>query len=478
MALDSLADLLEELEAQGELRRVRAEVDPQQEIAAITERVASQHGPALFFERVAGFTTPVVTNLLGSEARILRALRAPDVATLADRLARAGLGNESETWLDRFRLQPRPANSTRGAAKIVKHGPCQQVVELGTDVNLSRWPALRSFAREALPTLSAAHVWTRDPQSQVRHVGNHPLQVVDRNRLRVILHEHDAARRDLAGAVEPLPVVISLGGDPVLGLAAGGGWLDDIEACELAGVLRGQPLELVACRALPCEVNAHADLVIEGIVDPRETPLPATWAGPNGYLLNSASSWTIQVRAVTHRVNPVLRAVIEGGRAGESQVVARLIGRLTLPWVQRGIPELVDYSLAPEAGDRNFAIVSFAKRYPRQARKVASAWWGMERFMFTKILVLVDERIDVHDALQVAREVGANVHPGRDLFTWQGPAAPQDHATPRGEASSHLGIDATRKLPDEHPSPWPEPLEQDREVLARVQARWSEYGLG
>jgi 4-hydroxy-3-polyprenylbenzoate decarboxylase len=185
----------------------------------------------------------------------------------------------------------------------------------------------------------------------------------------------------------------------------------------------------------------------------------------------------MEVAAITQRTNPVLPTIIPATDGGEVAVLRRARERLLWPIVKGAIPELVDYALPGWGGGERFAVLAVGKTYPRQARKVASAVWGLAALEFTKFVVVVDEHIDVHDAQSVLAAIGANVHPGRDVFFHEGPGHAFDHASPTPRLGHHLGIDATRKLPGEHDRPWPTELAPSREIVELVTRRWREYGI-
>jgi 4-hydroxy-3-polyprenylbenzoate decarboxylase len=153
----------------------------------------------------------------------------------------------------------------------------------------------------------------------------------------------------------------------------------------------------------------------------------------------------------------------------------RAIERLWLPLVKQAVPELVDYALVEQAGPHNLAVLSIRKTFPGQARKAASGFWGLDAFMFVKLVVVVDADVDVRDYPQVLLAAATNAAGGRDVFFHAGPPHPFDRAPLAGDRQ--LGIDATAKLPEEHAGPWPEKLALGPQAVDLIQGRWSEYGL-
>jgi 4-hydroxy-3-polyprenylbenzoate decarboxylase len=271
-------------------------------------------------------------------------------------------------------------------------------------------------------------------------------------------------------------MAVVLGGDPVLWIAASAPLAAD--SCLFAGLLRGKPLDVVKCRSHDLEVPADAEIVIEGFVDPSETPVtmgPLGHAG--GHYSLAAPASTMHVTAVTHRTNPVFPAIVLGPPPNDMTTITTAIARLWLPLVRQAVPELVDYSLSEAAGPGKHCVAAIRKTLPYQARKAAGALWGLDCLVHTKLLVIVDADVPPYDPDQVLLAVGANVHPGRDVFFHDGPPDPLDHAAPPRSAGLAMCIDATAKFPEEHGGPWPQRLTMTEQMLDLVQSRWAEYKI-
>src|SRR5437667_3904256 len=143
MAHESLAAFLEELEAEGELVRVRAEVDPILEISEITDRISKAHGPALFFEKVRGSRFPLAINVLGSERRMARALGVKKLDDMAERIAELIKPDAPESFLGKIKLLPMLARLGSIPPRQVRSGPCQEVVLTGEQVDLTQLPIIQ-----------------------------------------------------------------------------------------------------------------------------------------------------------------------------------------------------------------------------------------------------------------------------------------------------------------------------------------------
>jgi len=453
-----LADFLEELGHAGELVRVEAEVDPVEEAAEITRNIALTGGPALLFGVISGHDLPVITNLLGTETRICRALGAKSLPEVLQRMDRLVDPLQPEGWFERLKTAPHIAALDSVTPRRARSGPCQQVVRLGSDVELANLPVLQSAAEEAGPAITAAVTFSADPQSRQPIAGQYDLQVLDRDRLAVCWAAHDEPARLLAEYArrnEKMPLAVVLGGDPAVLLAAAAPLSPAADVCALAGLFREKPIDVVTCRSLELEIPAEADVVIEGYVDPAEPPATA------GPLCGPLGRYTLP------RPVPVMHVTAR-----------RTLAQVFLPLLRKSIPELVDHDLPPYGAGRHWAVLAIRKTHAGQARRVAHAAWGSPALTFAKMLIVVDEGTDVRDPEHVLGAIAVNVDPGRDVFFQQGPPDPFDPAAALDRLQHKMAVDATAKLPGEHTGTWPAPAVAREEIRRLVADRWAQYGLG
>lgn len=485
MAHEFLTDFLAKLQDAGELVRVAAPVDAALELSAIVERVtrAEDGGPALFFENVKNSPIPVVANLLGSRRRLCLALGVDSLDQASSAMDRLLNGETATGWLDALKLTAPASASNRFAPRVIKTAVCQQVVKLGRDVNLWDLPVPRCWPDEANPTLTAAQTLTRHPLTNVEHWGSYPLQVIGPREVVPHWHRQHEGYRHWQTAVrerKQLPVAMSLGGDPLLGLMASAPLLPGLDRGLFGGLLRGASLDLVRGRSVELDVPAGAEIIIEGYIDHAATPQMApSIASDSGHYSLPEELPVIQVTAVTHRANPVLPVVIASRPPNESSWMSLALDRLFLPLVQRLIPEVVDWHRPFSGGSRHMLFVSIRKDAPHQARRVLNALWGATAFGSSKLTVVVDADVNVQREADVWFAVGSHTHPGRDLIFNPGSTQMDDHAAPVRGIGHAVGLDATRKFTDEgHPRAWPLPLQHSEELSTSVAERWSELGLG
>jgi len=497
MAIKDLREFIALLEEKGQLARISAEVDPKLEIGEITDRVSKQVGPGLLFEnpvdRETGerYAMPVAINLMGSYDRMAWAL---------------GADAETGTWRDldvkaRELMELLPLDmpaSMKGkldaimglkglataGAKEVKQGkaPVQQVVLRGEDVDLTRLPVLTTWPEDGGPFITLPLVVTNNLKGRP-NVGMYRLQVYDRNTTGLHIHEHHDGAKNLRAwqeaGVTRVPVSVALGGDPVTIFSATAPVPPMIDEYLFSGILRGEPVEVVRCLTNDLLVPAHAEIVLEGWCDPAEM----RWEGPfgdhTGYYSLAGDFPVFHVEAITMRKDAIYPTTIVGRPPMEDCYMAKATERIFLPVIRAMLPEVIDYDLPLEGVFHNCAIFQIKKEFAGQAFRVINFAWSMGQMMFTKYVIVVDEDVDCHDYSQVAWRCFNNVDPSRDILISKGPLDRLDHTSNYESFGFKMGIDATRPIANEgHEREWPEALEMDAEVKARVDAMWGELGLG
>ncbi|MEX0938962.1 MAG: UbiD family decarboxylase [Pirellulales bacterium] len=488
MPHESLADFLENLASAGELARVEIEADPDLEIAEIIARCARSGGPAILFDRPKGYATALVTNLLGTPARLARALGADSLEAVVETIAqRAGQGAR-RGWLTRLSAEEQNSAAGKFAPKTVKAAACQQVVRLGGDVDLAQIPAIRVGPEESQPALTAALVLFSSPDGERLALRRQSLPVLSRTTLALHAESYGPLRQQAdawAARGERMPVAVILGADPSVMLAAELPLEDVGEPYAAAGLLRGAPLEVVACRSHELPVPAHAEMILEGSIDLDEPLVEIPYlAAPSGFYARNLPAYRLHVAAITQRSNPVVPAIVYGRPPTELTVINQLAARLLLPHARAVAPEIVDLCLPSFAPGRSCAIVSIRKTQPHQARKVAGALWALDALRYTKTVIVVDPSVDVADVNAVMHRATACLDPARDVFYQDGLAEPLDQSVSRGGVVQKLGIDATAKLPEERDNQasddrtaWPREIISSEETQTQVAGRWKQYGL-
>jgi len=486
VSFTDLREFVVHLEQRGRLRRVTVPVSRDFEITEITDRVSKSapgQNVALLFERVEGVAMPVLVNAFGSEDRMAAALGVGRLDELGARVAKLLDLRMPGTFAERLAKLGTLMDVARAGPRRVSQAPCQEVVET-RQPSLAEVPALRCWPGDGGRYITLPGVFTRDPRTGARNVGMYRLQVFDDTTLGMHwqIHkggaEHERVARETAGAAERLPVAIALGGDPAMVYAASAPLPPGVDEVVFAGWLRGRGVELVRCVTCDLEVPAHAEIVLEGWVDPRERRLEGPFGDHTGYYSLAHEYPVFHLTAVTRRARPIYPTTIVGRPPQEDYWLGKATERLFLPIIRMMLPEVVDMNMPAEGVFHNLVIVSIRKRYPGHARKVMAALWGLGLMMLAKTIVVVSEHVNVHDLSEVAWRATGNIDPRRDLVLFEGPADDLDHAALRHRFGGKLGVDATEKGPlDDVVQPWPDEIVMSEEIRERVTRRWKDYGL-
>jgi 4-hydroxy-3-polyprenylbenzoate decarboxylase len=504
MAFDSFRDFVNALDKAGELKRIAQPVATELEITEIADREmkSPNGGQALLFEQptVNGVVSPfpVAINTMGSHQRMALSLGADSVDEIAAELGALMKAKPPTSFREAIKLLGQALDLRHAKPKLVKDGPCKEVVQLveSSKLRVESWPPAPDWRKPStlnpqpstLANLPILKCWpldggrfitlpcvvTRDPDTGERNVGMYRIQIYDGRTTGMHWQLQKVGARHGRRYYETgtrMPVAIFLGGDPVFTFAATAPLPDGLDEFLLAGYLRKKSVELVKCETNDLEVPANADFVIEGYVDPKE---PLREEGPfgdhTGYYTLPEPYPVFHVTAITHRKDAVYPATIVGIPPMEDFYIGGASVKLFLPVLKMNFPEIVDIALPAEGVFHNLVFVSIRKSYPMQAYKIMHGLWGMGQMMFTKYIVVVDADVDVHNTSEVLFHLTANTDPQRDSIFTKGPADVLDHATSEMAIGSKLGIDATKKLPGEgFKRAWPPLIKMDESVKAKVE---------
>lgn len=392
-----LRDYIGELERRGELSRVTAPVSSRFEIAEITDRMAKSAGggKALLFENT-GTEFPVLTNMMGSDSRMALALgveRLDDIASRIEALLGEALTPKG-SLMDKLRALPLLAEMSRWfPQQVAGRGACQQVVYRDAYVDLMRLPMLQSWECDGGAFVTLPMVHTVDPDTGVRNVGMYRMQRFDTRTTGMHWHVHKTGARHYDAykrAGRRMPVVVTLGGDPVYTYAATAPMPDNMDEYLLAGFLRRRPVRLV--KALTCDmyVPEDCDFVIEGYVDPAEAKvMEGDFGDHTGFYSLKDLYPLFHVTALTHRRDAVYPATVVGVPPEEDAYIAKATEKIFLAPIRLAVqPEVADLWMPTAGTAHNLAVVSIDKRYRGQAHKVAQALWGAGQMMFNKYMVI------------------------------------------------------------------------------------------
>jgi 4-hydroxy-3-polyprenylbenzoate decarboxylase len=473
-----LRDWIALLEREGELVRVRAEVDPYLEVTEIVGRTIAAGGPALLFERPKDSAHALLVNQFGSERRMCLVFGVDRLDDAAAKLADVLEMQPPQGLGEKLRGLRQLKSIADSPPRTVRKGACQEIVLRGDEVDLGVLPVQTCWPGDAAPFITLPAVITRDPRDGRRNVGMYRMQVLGPRATAMHWQLHKDGRMDYLAGEGRMEVAVALGLDPVTAYAASAPLPKHIDELMFAGLLRGEAVDVVKGVTVDLEVPAGAEIVLEGYVERGELAGEGPFGDHTGYYTPVEQFPVFHLTAMTMRRDAIYPSIVVGKPPQEDAWLGKATERIFLPAVRATVPEIVDYDLPVAGAFHNCCIVSIRKAYPGHARKVMHAVWGLGMLALTKAVIVVDAHVDVHDYEQVTFYCGANVDPGRDVVLSEGPADHLDHSTTRQFVSGKLGIDATAKGPDEGAREWPPEIEMSAEVRELVARRWEEYGIG
>ncbi len=454
MSYRSLKQFVDELEACGELIRVKEFVDPNLEMTEIVDRFSKNAGPAILFENT-GTPFPLLINAFGSRRRICLALGVKDLDDIAFEieLLFKTLMKPKDNILEKLRLLPKLSQLASWMPKVRKgRGECQEVVMQHPDI--TKLPVMTCWPEDGGPFLTLPVINTKDPITGIRNVGMYRMQVFGPVLTGMHWHKHKVSAKhfnEYKKLNKRMPVSVALGGDPVYTYAATAPLPDNVDEYMLAGFLRKKRVELVKCLTNELEVPADADFIIEGYVDPWEDYLlEGPFGDHTGYYSLADYYPKFHITCITHKKEAIYPSTIVGIPPQEDAWLGKATERIFLaPIKMTLVPEIVDMELPIEGVFHNLTIVKIKKEYPGQAQKVTNAMWGAGQMMFNKVLGVVDDVVNIQDYEDVARALSANVDPQQEIFFAQGPMDVLDHSCSKLAFGGKMCIDATRKLEEE-----------------------------
>jgi 4-hydroxy-3-polyprenylbenzoate decarboxylase len=442
-------------------------------------------GPAPLFERPNGYRMPVLANLFGTVERVAAAMGVQSVAEmremgelLADLKEPEPPKGLRDLW-DKFPLFKQVLNM---APRIRSGGPCQEIVWEGEDVDLSRLPVQTCWPEDAAPLLTWGLTVTRGPTKPRQNLGIYRQQVIGRNRIimRWLTHRGGALdfRDHRACSSEPFPVAVALGADPATMLAAVTPLPDSLSEYQFAGLLRGARTELVKCLGNDLQVPATAEMVLEGHIA-SETADEGPFGDHTGYYNEVERFPVMTVERISLRRDALYHSTYTGKPPDEPAILGMALNELFVPLLRKQFPEILDFYLPPEGCSYRLALVRMKKQYPGHAKRAMFGVWSyLRQFMYTKIIVVCDEDIDVRDWKEVVWAITTRVDPARDTTVVENtPIDYLDFASPVSGLGSKMGIDATDKWPGETGRRWGRPIVMDAEIRRRVDVLWPSLGL-
>ena len=486
LVFHNLADYVRLLRERSDLVDVEEPVSTVLEVTELHRRVIARNGPALLFARPVksngrASDIPLLTNLFGTVDRISLALGGGGRARLREvgrLLVQLRQPSPPANLRDVLGTIPVAKAALQSRPQVVSRAPVQAVVACGADIDLNHLPVQTCWPGEPAPLITWPIVITRSPgpiDAGNHNWGVYRMQVADNDCaiVRWLAHRGGAAHhRQWLALGERMPIAVAIGADPATLLAAVTPVPESLSEARFAGLLRGARTRLIPAKTVPVLVPADAEIILEGYVAPGDTALEGPYGDHTGYY-NAAEPYPVmRLTAITMREAPLYLSTYTGRAPDEPAVLSEALNEVFLPLITAQFPEIVDCWLPPEAASYRIAVVSIAKRYPGQARRIMLGLWSvLPQFNYTKLVIVVDDDIDARDWRDVMWAVATRSDASRDLVILHDtPIDVLDFASPVPGLGGKLGIDATRKIGAETTRKWGRRLAMDAAVVARIDA--------
>src|SRR5579872_5573042 len=492
MPYASLRDFIARLESSGRLVRVGAPVSPYLEMTEIQTRLLAERGPAVLFENVVHDTArpqmPVLVNLFGTVERVAWGMdREPQqLREIGETLAFLKQPEPPGGWREALDMLPLLKTVMAMRPRTVGAAPCQEIVLEGSDIDLARLPIQTCWSNEPAPLITWPLVVTKGPgkgREDGFNLGIYRMQVTGRDTtlMRWLRHRGGAQhhQRWRQTKTEPLPAAAVIGADPGTIIAAVTPVPDTLSEYQFAGLLRGKRLDLVHCRTVPLKVPAEAEIVLEGHVALDDYRDEGPYGDHTGYY-NAVEQFPVfRISAITMRRDPIYLSTFTGRPPDEPSVLGEALNEVFIPLLQQQFPEIVDFWLPPEGCSYRIAVVSIRKSYPGHAKRVMMGVWSfLRQFIYTKIVIVVDDDISARDWKDVMWAISTRMDPVRDVTLVENtPIDYLDFASPESGLGGKIGLDATTKMRPETQRDWGRPIRMADDIVAAVTRKWPQYGL-
>ena len=469
-----LREFMKKCEAEGELKRIKTEVDWNLELSHIAKLNEEKKGPALLFEKVKDYQIPLLASAFTSPRRLAIALGMPLNFSMCDMAKR---------WMELTTKKMIPPVE-------VKTGPVLENVIQGKDVNLFNFPVPKFYPMDGGRFIgTASFVITKDPDTDWINLGTYRMQILDEKTtgVQIIKGKHaDFMLKKYQKMKKTMPAAAVIGCDPLLFLA--GSTLVSASVCEydIVGALRGVPSEVIKSDLTGLPLPATAELILEGEIetDPSKFQEEGPFGEYTGYYSGkTGEEWpkpVFYVKRILHRKNPTFWATSVGKPVTDTHMIQSLNRTATL-WTDlenMKVPGVQSVYIPPEMGGRFWGIVSVRQMYPGHSMQVGTAvistttgHYGM------KGVIVVDDDIKADDIDRILWALAMRYDPYRSTqIIKRGRSTPLDPALPieAREIVSRIIMDAC--IPYE----WerkPTEIKLDEEMVKKVQSRWKEYGL-
>ena len=428
---EDLRGYLTYLEKQGQLLRVREEVDVKYEIAAGIRKTSDTEGPALLFDRIKAHPG----------WRVLGGLFA------TRKLIALGLGVSQDQLLERYlnleekRIEP----------EMVSTGPVKEVCWTGDQIDLHKLPIVTHAEKDVGPYITIGVQIGKDPQTAVRNLSIHRMLLLGKNRLSLWAPPDHHLGRMILKAEEKkrgLEVATAIGVEPAIVIGSQAKVPYGIDEFYVAGGLRGAPVKLVRCETIDVEVPASSEIVIEGVTILGERVPDGPYGEYPGCYSEAKQAPVLKVTAITMRKNPIYQTALTGMPVTENHTLIEYANAAVIyREAKKIVPEVREVYVTPGGTFRHHVVVSIKKRHDDEARNLILALLALG--IGLKQVIVVDDDIDARDPMQVEWALSTRMQPDQDVIIIPRIACSTlDPSVPSPRTTAAWGIDATVPVND------------------------------
>jgi 4-hydroxy-3-polyprenylbenzoate decarboxylase len=467
-----LRDFVAKCEMVGQLKRVKAEVDWDLEISHVAKVVEEKSGPALLFEKVKGYTSPVLTGAFGTTQRL---------AIILGKDPNLSMVQLTREWVD-------TAVKALTPAKEVKDGPIFENILEGDKIDTFAFPSPKFYELDGGRYFgTAVFMVIQDPETGDINLGTYRMGILDEKSVGVQIlkgKKADRIMKKYAKQGKKMPACAIIGGDP-LHIFAGAATIKAKSGYDVVSSLRGEPVEIVKGQVTGLPIPAAAEIVLEGEIDPTQLRNEGPFGEYTGYyteeLIKPIPKPALDVKRIYYRNNPILWETSVGRPVGDQHILYAFTRNASL-WTdltKMEIPGIKSVYTLPEGSGRFIVVVSVQQMYPGHADQIGAAVIASNTGTYgIKMVIIVDDDIDADDLPRVWWALGTRYNPlrGTQLIN-RGRSTPLDPAIGADEnkfITSRVILDATI------PFDWkikPTEIALNQDMFNKVKARWKEYGI-
>ncbi len=408
MPFKDIREYIARLEQAGEAIQIKEEIDWNYEAGAILRRSAEKGLPAPFFQKLKGY--PEGYRLIGNLAASWKRM-----AIMMDMAPDTHPRELISQYIERKKKLIKPVT--------VGSGPCKENIHIGKDADLLEFPVPMLHNGDGGRYMGTWHlVITKDIQSGWVNWGMYRNMVHDSHSLGILQaslgkHLWMMYSQGYLPKGKAMEVAIVMGVDPILTMCAASPIPPEISEVDVAGGLRGEPVELIKCETVDLEVPANAEIVIEGEIRPNDLKNEGPFGEFTGYMCSNVEPReVIRVKAITHRNNPILTSCCPGIPVDDNAVFS-LTKAAEIMDALKAQRKPVSDVFVPLETTHMLAIVAVTKaRYPGVAEDIAHTIWAQASIGHeTPYIIIVEDDIDPFNLNEVFHALVTKCHPSRGI---------------------------------------------------------------